>query len=253
MNKTIKITLLTLLAVVLLFVSGIGYMMFNVKMALKDMNTLETGAVNETITALKDKFCNVYLVKGETGYIAIDSGKDPAALENEMKKVAVDPASVHTLFLTHADSDHAGGRTLFAKAQVFIPQAEEAVMNGDVARKFFLKVKADIPHTPVADGEIMTIDGVKVQCITIPGHTAGSSVYIINDEYLFCGDNFSINRNNELALFPDIFNADSKLQAESLQKIADLKGLKLILSPHYGTTENVDGLKVFKNIKEKVL
>ena len=38
------------------------------------------------------------------------------------------------------------------------------------------------------DGEVLDIDGIKIECFLVPGHTWGHMVYLIDDNYLFTGD-----------------------------------------------------------------
>ena len=38
------------------------------------------------------------------------------------------------------------------------------------------------------DGEVFEIDGIKIECFLVPGHTWGHMVYLIDDRYLFTGD-----------------------------------------------------------------
>ena len=58
-------------------------------------------------------------------------------------------------------------------------------MNG-----WFKLPKVVIPNkkTLLHDGEVLDIDGIKIETILVPGHTWGHVVYLIDDEYLFSAD-----------------------------------------------------------------
>ena len=38
------------------------------------------------------------------------------------------------------------------------------------------------------DGEVFDIDGIRIECFLVPGHTWGHMVFLIDDKYLFTGD-----------------------------------------------------------------
>ena len=37
------------------------------------------------------------------------------------------------------------------------------------------------------DGQVFEIDGIRIECLLVPGHTWGHMVYLIDDQYLFLG------------------------------------------------------------------
>ncbi|HOV13615.1 MAG TPA: MBL fold metallo-hydrolase [Spirochaetota bacterium] len=246
MKKGLKIALLILLSIILFFVFCVGFYFINFQNATKDMKPLESGMINENIYAIKDSFANIYLIKSNNGYIAIDSGINEVNITNELKKLNIDSSLIHTLLLTHSDYDHIGGKSAFKNAKIYISEKEELLVTGKVARKFFMKNKIDLKYSIIKDEEILEIDGVKIKCLIVPGHTYGSASYLVNDKFLFTGDNLSIDKTGAIGLFPDFFNNNTKLQRESLEKLSKLEGVELILTGHHGITTNFDSLNNFK-------
>ena len=96
------------------------------------------------------------------------------------------------------------------------------------------------------DNREIEVSGIKIKCILSPGHTPGSMCFLINDKYLFTGDNMSL-INNKVGLFNDFFNIDNDLQAESLKKLAGLSGVEYVFTAHYSYTNEFKS--AFKNWK----
>ena len=79
------------------------------------------------------------------------------------------------------------------------------------------------------DDEIIELSGRSIKCIYTPGHTSDSVCYLIDGKYLFVGDSL-INHPN---------NTDNELRKLSIEKLAEINGVKYVFSAHYGFTKNV--------------
>lgn len=229
-------------AVVFVFILGtfVGWNVFKYQSHLKSMRPLETGQLNENLFVVKDQFVNAYFLKGKSGkYIAIDAGISSEAMQQELTKCGIDTRDVVAVFLTHTDYDHAGGVALFSNAKVYISTAEEEMINGSTARGPLMKNKLAVNYTLLKEGAVQKVDGVKVSPLLTPGHTKGSTCYIVNDSLLFTGDLFSLEGNRAHAFIPD-FNMDTEHVRASMKKIQKLKGIRAHYTGHFGRTTEIE-------------
>jgi glyoxylase-like metal-dependent hydrolase (beta-lactamase superfamily II) len=225
------------IAVAVIVVGAVLFYVLWIYPEMKNMSALPTQKLNNDVYAVNDEYVNMYLIKGKTKYIAIDAGKDMKTIEREIKKLAIDKKDVVALFLTHADSDHTAATDYFTGATVYLSKAEEQMINGTTRRMLFIHNKLNRPYTTLEDGQVLTIDGLSVKSIAIPGHTPGSTCYLIEGKYLFTGDNMSL-QNGRAELFSKLFNMDSATQKISLQKLVQLNGVKSIYTAHHGYTDD---------------
>jgi len=246
MNKTLKKILIAAGIIIGLFIVMIVAFLFKVKSETGKMTTVDTGVIIENVFAIKDTYVNMYFVKNGENYIAIDAGNDIGKIEKGLKELNIDPQEVEAIFLTHSDNDHIASINLFDNAKVYISKEEEQIMNGQTARFFIFKDKKEFDHETLLDNQVIELSGIKIKCILSPGHTPGSMCFLINDKYLFTGDNMSL-INGEVALFNDFFNIDNELQAKSLKKLAGLPGVEYVFTAHYGYTKEF--ISAFKNWK----
>jgi len=105
---------------------------------------------------------------------------DPAKNISAYRKFAEDRgcAIVHT-FETHRQADYISGSQPLSRAtgaQIIAPEPD-----------FY---EARFPYTPVTDGDVHTFadGGPEVKVLHTPGHTPGSTCYLIDGTYLITGD-----------------------------------------------------------------
>ena len=65
------------------------------------------------------------------------------------------------------------------------------------------------------DGEVFDIDGIKIECFLVPGHTWGHMVYLIDDKYLFTGDTLWFGADGGYSFISSLAE-DNKLAVQSL-------------------------------------
>lgn len=211
------------------------------------MKPLKTGKVISDIYAIKDGSVNFYLIKGDKGYIMIDSGKSKRKFNENLEKIKISPEEIQAVLLTHSDEDHVAGVSLLNNAQTYLPQLERKMIDSSTKRGFIGgKNKLESTFKPLEDGETLNISGISIKCLSTPGHTLGSMSYLINDKYLFVGDSMSL-KDGKVELFNSIFNMDNKEQEKSLKKLANIKDVNYVFTDHYGYTSNtVDAFKKWK-------
>jgi hydroxyacylglutathione hydrolase len=221
-----------------LLVLGVAYNIFSFRSAMRGMETIDSGPIEKGVFAVKSNISNLFIVASGTEAICIDAGADLNQTREELKKLKIAPESIRAVFLTHSDGDHVGAIELFSNATIYISADEEQMINGNTVRKYIFKNK--VPFTEyqlLGDGEHVRIGDICVQAIATPGHTTGSMSYRVNDEILFTGDTLGL-KDGKVTLSPSFFNMDEESEKLSIQKIAQLEGVKLVCTSHYGTNRD---------------
>ena len=238
MNKSIKRTLQTSSILVMMILLIFIVFMIKLKSEINKMTPLDTKELLENITSIKDTYVNMFLIKDEERYIAIDAGNDLDVIEEEFKKLNISPDKISTVLLTHTDFDHVAAIELFTNANIYLSKQEEQLINGMTSRFYIIgnKIKT-INYQLLDDGEVLNIGNIKIQGILVPGHTPGSMCYLINDKYLFTGDVLSL-KNGKIDRFNEIFNMDTEKAVESMEKLTNIPDIKYIFTAHYGYSDD---------------
>jgi hydroxyacylglutathione hydrolase len=237
MKKTIKRALIGLSVFIGILLTAAIVFMINFLSATKAMTPAETHAINDSVWCIKDRFVNAYIFKGKNSYLMVDAGIRKASFKKELDKIGINPGQIATILLTHTDGDHIGAIPLFKNISIYMHRDEEQMINGTTGKSKFHKPKWKYgPYKLLESNDTITIDGIKVKILLTPGHTPGSSCYIIGNEYLLTGDNLII-RNGNYSQFYERFNMDTKKQLESLKLLPSPVTFKYILTGHDGITE----------------
>jgi len=166
----------------------------------------------------------------------------------------MDPASIRHILITHQDTDHVGAlerdsELLFKDATIYLSEIENRYLTGEARRRVIHKlyplpmVKTDNKRVLLTDGQILHIDGIKIECILVPGHTWGHMVYLIDDEYLFTGDAIWFGADGGYS-FISTLAEDNRLAVRSLEKLE--KNLRArtgrikVITGHTGWTDDLD-------------
>jgi len=201
------------------------------------MRPVPTGRIAGTdIYAVRSSICNVYLIKTGAGFIMIDGGAGADAAESALKGIGgID--EIKWIFLTHSDSDHTAGLSRFSSAVIHMAADEFPLINGIANRRPSggnkMPAGTDIKKIVLlSDNQELLIDGVKLRCISAPGHTPGSMLYLLDDKYLFTGDAFRID-NGKTSVHP--FTMDRNLANATIGRLKEIVNNSLIvLTSHYG-------------------
>ncbi len=192
------------------------------------------------VVIIKDLFTEIFLIRTNKGFIAIDSGFHDAIIRKGLAYNNIQPDDVKAVFITHSDIDHQNAAEVFTKAHFYFPKKEIEMIANKIPRlSYFPFIRNSVRlkrNTTVDDNDSLWIDNLNVKCISLPGHTLGSMGYIIDGKYLFSGDAFKI-KNGKIAV-PNLklFVMDLNEMKKSMEKVCKLKGVQYIYTSHSGFT-----------------
>ncbi|GAN00155.1 metallo-beta-lactamase precursor [alpha proteobacterium U9-1i] len=129
-----------------------------------------------------------YLITTDDGHFLIDGGfaqSAPQIIAN-VAALGFDIADVKYLLNTHAHNDHAGGLARLQRASGATMAASPADRVALQAGRVGYGPSADWAFPPVrvdrviADGDTLTLGGVTLTAIVMPGHTAGCTSWMMD-------------------------------------------------------------------------
>jgi glyoxylase-like metal-dependent hydrolase (beta-lactamase superfamily II) len=204
-----------------------------------------------------DGIATIYIVDlGNSQLALIDAGNDTeghalkTALEARHKK----PEDVVAIFLTHSHRDHIATIPLFPKAVVYASKAEAPLAEGREAYtspmshlmgKYNTR-PFSVGHS-LEDGEKVILGDTTIVGYTLPGHTPGSTAYVIQGA-LFLGDAANFKSDGTLSGPWWIFSNDAAQGTESLKKLfarleSEQIDVKNIVTAHTGGGQGIGPLK----------
>ena len=215
---------------------------------------LNTGWIDEHVACVREWVANIFFYTKNGRTIMIDAGYNYERLGEKMGWLDIDPASIQNILITHQDTDHVGAleedsNLLFKDATVYLSEIENRYLTGRVRRKVlygFYKlpmVKMDNRRVLLTDGQVVTIDGIKIECILVPGHTWGHMVYLIDDQYLFTGDTIWFGADGGYSFISTLAESN-QLAVKSLaaleRKLKRRTGTIKIITGHTGWTDDLE-------------
>ena len=181
------------------------------------------------------------------GDLLIDPG--PTAT-NAATRAGIGLATVAHVLITHGHPDHTAAIPLFPKAEV-VSLAREAPLvegregsRGPLPRLFPVSPTGITVARLARDGDIVTLGQTQVRVFAVPGHTAGSAAYLVN-EVLFVGDSADAGTSGEIQGAPWVFSDSQPENRASLVSLshrlaADGTPVRAIAFAHSGVL--MDGL-----------
>ncbi len=145
-----------------------------------------------------------YVVETSEGLVLIDAGLEQEAelLKSELIKLNLDRTKLRAIFLTHVHGDHCGGAEVLRAetgARIHAGQGDAPLLVAGAPRDAFFstfKMPGHSPHPTTVDvtlqgNESITFGDARFQILDTPGHTAGSTCYLMERaglRVLFSGD-----------------------------------------------------------------
>lgn len=224
-------------------------LMYRGKQIFKPLNT---GWIDDHVGCAREWVANIYFYrKGETT-VMVDAGYNYEQLAQKMGWLGIDPTSIQHILVTHQDTDHVGAIEadspgIFNNARIYIGEIENKYLTGETPRKVMYhryklpQVTINNEKTLLQDGQVLNIDGIRIECFLVPGHTWGHIVYLIDDRYLFTGDTIWLGADGGYS-FISALAEDNKLAVRSLSELKrKLKARNLqpmFMTGHTGWTDN---------------
>ena len=213
-----------------------------------------TGWIDDHVASVREWVANIFFYRKGDATIMIDAGYNYDRLPEKMSWLGIDPAEIKDVFITHQDTDHVGAVEsdspgLFRDAKLYIGEVENRYLTGEVRRKVIYhlyklpQVTINNEKVLLHDGEVFDIDGIKIECFLVPGHTWGHMVYLIDDEYLFTGDTLWFGADGGYSFISSLAE-DNKLAVQSLAELERklrARGLHpYFITGHTGWTDNLE-------------
>ena len=215
---------------------------------------LGTGWIDENVACVREWVANIFFYRKGDTTIMIDAGYNYPRLGEKMNWLGIKPESIKHIFITHQDTYHVGAVEadspgLFKSAKLYVGDIENRYLTGEVRRRVIYglyklpQVTINNQKHLVKDGDIVDIDGIKVECFLVPGHTWGHMVYFFDGKYLFTGDTIWFGADGGYSFISSLAE-DNKLAVKSLEALEErLKKANVspvIITGHTGYTENFD-------------
>ena len=232
--------------------------MYRGKEIFKPMNT---GWIDEHVACVREWVANIFFYRKDGTIIMIDAVYNYDRLAEKMGWLGIAPQSVQHILITHQDTDHVGAVEadspgLFQNAALYIGEVENRYLTGEVHRKVIYhlyklpQVTINNKKVLLQDGEVINIDGIKIECFLVPGHTWGHMVYLVDDRYLFTGDTIWFGADGGYS-FISALAEDNELAMRSLTALEEKLRRRdlhpLFITGHTGWTDNMDFAFAHKN------
>jgi len=184
---------------------------------------------------------NCYLVKTDTGFILIDTGRASkrTKLEKELESAGCNPGNLKLILLTHGDFDHTGNCAYLRKkfgTKIAMHYGDSGMVergdmfwnrkNPNILVRIIVNVFLGLsladrfkPDLTIEDGYHLSEYGFDAKVLHLPGHSKGSIGILTAGGDLFCGDLFmNMNQPTPTSLVDD--SAELKV---SIEKPKNLK------------------------------
>lgn len=178
----------------------------------------------------RGKGCLTYVVRSKDEAIVVDASRSLDQIEGFLDSIG---ARLVRVLDTHVHADHvSGGPELAQKHGVpyFVAAGDD----------FELKKKV----TELADGEEIPLGGdggvkVVVQAVATPGHTPGSTSYLIGNHYLLSGDTIFVKSVGRPDLGGQVVAWGRSLYHTLKERIASLSDDTVVLPAHYADVSEI--------------
>ena len=222
---------------------------------------LNTGRIDDHVACVREWIANIFFYTKGSATIMIDAGYNYPRLREKMAWLDIDPAAIHHILITHQDTDHVGALEndsdqLFQDATVYLSEIENRYLTGEKRRRVIHGLyKLPMVHSGnerrlMKNGQVLDIEGIRVECMLVPGHTWGHMVYLIDDRYLFTGDTIWFGADGGYSFISTLAESN-RVAKKSLQKLeTDLRERNrkfAVITGHTGWSDDLDFVFAHRN------
>ena len=129
------------------------------------------------VPCLSDNYAYLVHAEGARAALVVDPS-EAAPVEDALRREGLELTGI---LATHHHFDHVGGNEALASTRPGLPVVASKVDEDRVP----------CANKLVADGETLSLAGLDIRCIDVPGHTLGAVAYVIGDA-VFTGDTLFI-------------------------------------------------------------
>lgn len=207
------------------------------------------------------KFLSVYVIENEGMRLMIDTPQEQFTRKFIKKLQEFGAYPIHKIVLTHSHFDHVTGtgklRKLTKETDIEVLASANAIENLKNPEKmnnvFGMKISPIENVTPLKDGEIIDLNGLKLEVINLFGHTMDAiGIYDRKNKNLFPGCAVMNKYDHETftpPFMPPDFNETEQLK--TFQKLRNMKDeLNSICLAHYGVWQDDDKDKTLNEMEE---
>ncbi|MDR1271679.1 MAG: MBL fold metallo-hydrolase [Clostridiales Family XIII bacterium] len=186
-------------------------------MTEKTIGAYQAIQIKDGAWRIEDEYVRFFLLEGTERALLVDAGFGRGDVPGLVKELTGKPVQI---VVTHADFDHIGGSGGFGEVSMHPSEY-----------LYYLQQLPEAHVSPLWDGDILDLGGVRYEVILLPGHTPGSiSLFDAENGVLVSGDNLS-----DVPVY--IFGKMRNLRAyiDSLTKLQGLKSGILEIWPSHGS------------------
>jgi len=172
--------------------------------------THTTKISKSTVYTLREAYNNIHIIRTGSQLVMIDAGLERSAprVEERIRNLGLDPKKLKAIIVTHGHADHAGGAQYFRKkygTRIIAGHGDQELLKKgrndelcptDSRGRSSKKEHQSETYTPYSadvwikkDTDLEPLIGIPGKIITLPGHTKGSIVVVI-DNAAYVGDLF---------------------------------------------------------------
>ncbi len=204
-------------------------------------SSLPTSEIAPGLFAVKTWYVHCFFYRQGGTVIGFDTGVSASSTAKGLSAVCLSPETVTHLFLTHSDTDHVGGLSLFPDAQLHVPTLEVPLIEGRTRRSLLSRNRPIArSYTTVSDGAVIDAGPIRVKAISTPGHTPGSMAYLVDGSMLFTGDAVELKK-ARAHTGPGFMSMNTIASEQSIHKLAELSGVSMMCTAHSGYTTDFGG------------
>ncbi len=199
---------------------------------LVDGAQLQNGKVTVVVDGTSPMPVVAYLLQFKNGSLGlIDAGMDPEAkaVLAALRRMNRAERDVKVILFTHSHGDHTGGARRFPEAELYAMNppghmgTDQSTWNR-VQRALPGEQQLSGSHPKAIrllhDGEVLEVNGDRIEAFGVPGHTYDSSAYLAFG-VLFLGDSAAGQYNGRIGSAPPFVSVDRKMNQRSLKRLAE--------------------------------